>query len=251
MKKMNVRKLASFIMSAVIMGSVTGNVYCAETADETEATEDVTRATVCFDNTEVTNTYIHTFGDTALSGLTYSGISGKDAYEDGSLQISESFTDAPSEEVNAGIYFSATDFGMESFAGCTVTLKILAESSGADAIEVYSDGDIYLSDNVNITANPAWIDVTLSIPEDIENTNLGVLITASEMISDNICRIDNLNIYDANGTLIENIGDYQEISEEKNTANKVLMIIVFIVLIVAVVGVCGFFIKKFVIGRYR
>lgn len=250
MKKMKKRKLASVILSAVIMVTALGNV-CYADDEEAEDTESTARATVCFDNTEVTNTYIHTFGDTALSGLTYSGISGKDAYQDGSLLISENFTDAPSEDVNTGIYFSASDFGMESFAGCTATLEVYAESSGADALEIYSDGDIYLSENVNITANPVWLDVTVSVPEDIDNTNLGVLITSSNMISGSICRIDNLNIYDANGTLVENIGDYMEISTEKSTANKVIMIIVFIILIVAVVGVCGYFIKKFVIGRYR
>lgn len=244
--------LGAVFAAAVALSAVSGAVFAEKKNDKDDKKNDsVIRATMCFDNNG-SEDYLNLFGDTEETGLSY-GISVQESVNDGSLCLSENAVEAPIDTHNTGIYFNSADFGLENLAGCTLTVSIYPENSGADVVEFYSEGDAFLSEEVKVTANPRWTPVTLKIPDDNKNTVFGVLVTSSEMIKGPVCYIDNLCIYDKNGNIAENVGDYQSIedAEKSGTFSYVMMIIVFIILIVAVVGGVAYFIFKYVINRYR
>ena len=244
---MNMKKIISIAAAAVIGLAMTAFPAFAEAEEETEAP--AASSTVCFD-TEEALSYIKTFGSAGETGLAYK-ISAEKASANGSLAISEDYL-SDSGEMNTGIYFDCTDFGLESLAGCTISLKVYAPASGADELSFYSDGDVFLAESVAMTANPFWETVTLTIPETINNQMFGMLITSSGGVKGEVCSIDELCLYKPDGSMTENIGDFQVI--EASTAsgvNRVLMIIVFVLLIIAVVGCCAYFLLKFVVWRYR
>lgn len=249
---MKMRKLLGIAAAAVI--AVSAAAFPAGAAKETE-TEKETEAptassTICFD-TDTTLDYINTFGSVENTDLTYRITSDK-AAANCSLVISESFL-SKSGSQNTGIYFNSSDFGLDTLAGCTISLKIYAPSSGADEVAFYSDGDIFLSQSVAMTSNPYWETVTLTIPETVNNSMFGMLISAEGPVNGEVCRIDELCLYKPNGEMAENIGDFKVVEESAGASgfNHVLMIIVFVLLIIAVVGCCAYFLLKFVVWRYR
>lgn len=243
------KKILSIIAAAVIGLTAVGTAVFAD-APENGEEDSLPQSTLCFD-TEKTLEYIHTFGAAEQAGLEYK-IDTENASKNGSLAISENFSGELTENSgNAGIYFNCADFGLDTLAGCTIKLKVYASQTGANTLSVYTDGDIFLSHNVTMTANPHWENVTLEVSEDINNTMFGVLIQSDTGFNGTVCNIDELSIYNQNDALIENIGDYQVIEKGGSKGNSPLMIVIFVVLIVAVLLVCAYFIIKFVILRYR
>ncbi len=244
--------LGAVFAAAVALSAVSGAAFAEKKNDnDGKNNEAVVRATMCFDNSS-SEKYLNLFGDTEETGLSYA-ITVQESVNDGALCLSEDCTEAPADTHNTGIYFKSSDFGLENFAGCTLTVSIYPESPGADMIEFYSEGDVFLSEEIKVTANPRWTPVTLKIPDDNNNTVFGVLVTSSDMIKGPVCYVDNLCVYDKNGNIAENVGDYQSIADAESTEtfNYVMMIIVFILLIVAVVGGVAYYIFKYVINRYR
>lgn len=243
------KKILSIIAAAVIGLTAAGIAAFADKPEKDEE-DSLPQSTLCFD-TERSLEFINSFGAAEQAGLEYK-IDTENASKNGSLAISETSSGELTENSgNAGIYFDCTDFGLDTLAGCTVKLKIYAENSSASSLSAFTDGDIFLSENVAITANPHWEDVTLEISEDINNTMFGILIQSNMGINGTACNIDELCIYNKNDALIENIGDYQVIEKGESKGNSPLMIVVFVVLIVAVLLVSAYFIIKFVILRYR
>lgn len=243
------KKILSIIAAAVIGLTAVGTAVFADTPEK-EGEDSLPQSTLCFDTEKVLE-YVHTFGAAEQAGLEYK-IDTENAAKNGSLAISENFAGELTENSgNAGIYFNCGDFGLDTLAGCTIKLKVYADQSDANTLSVYTDGDIFISQNIAITANPHWADLTLEVSEDINNTMFGVLIQSSTGVSGTVCNIDELSIYNKNDALIENIGDYQVIEKGKSKGNSPLMIVIFVVLIVAVLLVCAYFIIKFVILRYR
>ncbi|MGN0695942.1 MAG: hypothetical protein ACI4J5_04155 [Oscillospiraceae bacterium] len=241
------KKMISIAAAAVIGFTMTAFPACAESDEETEAP--AASSTICFD-TDETLSYINTFGSAENTGLTYK-ITSERAAANGSLVLSEDYI-GDSSTVNTGIYFNCADFGLETLAGCTISLKVYAYDAGADVLSFYADGDIYISESIAMTANPYWETVTLTIPETINNTMFGMLITSSTGVKGDVCNIDELCLYKPDGTMAENIGDYKMIEEGTSSGvNRVLMWVVFILLILAVLGCCAYFLLKFVVWRYR
>lgn len=244
---MNIKKIICIAAAAVIGLTMTTFPAFAEAEEETEAP--AASSTLCFDTEEALN-YIKTFGSAGETGLSYK-INVEKAAANGSLTVSENYL-SDSGEMNTGVYFDCADFGLESLAGCTISLKVYAPSSGADELSFYSDGDVFLSESVAMTANPFWETVTLTIPETINNQMFGMLITSSGAVKGEVCSIDELCLYKPDGTMAENIGDFQVIEAAASSGvNRVLMIVVFVLLIIAVIGCCAYFLLKFVVWRYR
>lgn len=248
---MKMRKLFGIAAAAVIGFSAAAFPAAAEKETEAAETEaPAASSTICFD-TEKTLEYITAFGSVEETDLSYR-ITSEKADSNGSLAISESFL-SDSDTQNAGFYFNCSDFGLDTLSGCTISLKVYAPVSGADELSFYSDGDIFLSESIAMTANPFWQTVTLTIPESVNNTMFGMLITASGAVNGEICNIDELCLYKPNGEMAENIGDFEVIEEGSASSgvNRVLMIIVFVLLLLAVLGCCAYFLLKFVVWRYR
>lgn len=245
---MNMKKMISIAAAAVIGFTMTAFTACAESEEETEAP--AASSTICFDTDEALK-YITTFGAAEETGLGYR-ITTEKASSNGSLVISEDFLES-SENPITGISFNCADFGLDSLAGCTISLKVYAPSSGADELAFYSDGDVYLAETIAMTANPIWETVTLTIPETMNNTMFGMIITTSSGgIKGDVCNIDELCLYKPDGSMADNIGDFKVVEEgTSGGVNHVLMIIVFVLLIIAVVGCCAYFLLKYVVWRYR
>lgn len=248
---MKMRRLIGIAAAAVI--GFTAAAFPAAAAKETEAAAETeapaASSTICFDNDETLD-YITVFGSSEETGLTYK-ITSENAASNGSLVMSENFV-GDSGTMNTGIYFNCSDFGLDTLGGCTLSLKVYAPASGADELMFYSDGDMFLSQSVSITANPIWQTVTLTIPESVSNQMFGMLITTSGAVNGEVCYIDELCLYKPNGEMAENIGDFQIIEEAASSGvNRVLMIIVFVLLLIAVLGCCAYFLLKFVVWRYR
>ncbi len=243
-----IKRLLAAAAAAVIGASAAAVTFCAEEKkDEAAQTAD---STMCFD-TDTSLGYISTFGDIGTSGLTFE-VTSEEAEKNGSIALKENFSEPPSSETSAGITFNSADFGLPSLAGCRITLKVYAmNEAGADKLAFYSDGDIFMSQDIAMTANPYWQEVSIEISEDVNNTNFGMLISSIGSVKGTVCYIDNLRVYDKNGNMAENIGDFKVIEKSEKRANSTLMTVIFVILIIAVVGLCAWFILKHVIWRYR
>ena len=241
------KRILGVIAAAVIgLSAVSTAVF----AENEEAEDSSPLATLCFDS-EKSLEFVGAFGAADEAGLKYK-IDTENAAKNGSLAISENFAGTlQTNSGNAGIYFNCSDFGLDTLAGCKIKLKIYANEVGADTLSVYSDGDIFVSQDITMTANPYWADVTLNVSEDINNTMFGILIQSTNGFDGVVCNIDELSIYNKNNALIENVGDYKVVEQGKTGGNNPLMIVLFVILIVAVLLVSAYFIIKFVVLRYR
>lgn len=251
------RKLIGTIASLLLCAAMSVMPVFAAEAKDTEqpsakTTETVqsenNKTTLCFD----TNSFIdkiNTFGCTEESGFKYY-ISTKRSLHNGSLALSQNFADPlPDGNNNTGVYFSAKDFGRENFSGCTITCYVYAQAVGADELRLFSDGDVYITTNIPITASPAWRMITLEIPDDISNTMFGFIIKSTKGFNEAVCYVDNLTVLDENGYPIPNIGDYRK---ETDTASArvfgTFTVIVFVMLVFAVIAGCVLFIRRL---KYR
>ncbi|MBQ8567837.1 MAG: hypothetical protein IJ446_01305 [Oscillospiraceae bacterium] len=241
------KKILSLIMSAVICGTM---LAVPAAAEEEKKENEGTRPTVCFD-TDESFQYIHTFGSAADTGLSYE-ITPETTRTNRALKISQDFAGSLTSGAEAsGFYFNADTFGLESFAGTELSFYVYAEATGADELYFYTDGDIYLAENVSMTATPYWQKVTIEVPENVNNTMFGVLINSSTGFNDAVCHVDDLTVKDKNGVAIENIGDYKNVEGyAAGGAASVLTIIVFVILILAVIGICVLVVIK-TIKKYR
>lgn len=243
------KKILSLIMSAVICGTMLA-VPAAAAKEEKKEEQETTKATICFD-TDESFQYINTFGSAADTGLSYE-ITPENARTNRAMKISQNFSGSLASGAEAsGFYFNADTFGLESFAGTELSFYVYAEATGADELYFYTDGDVYLAENITLTATPHWQMVTLDIPENVNNTMFGILINSSTGFNDVICLVDDLTVKDKNGAAIANIGDYKNVEGyAEGGAASVLTIIVFVILILAVIGVCVLVVVK-TIKKYR
>lgn len=234
------KKLLSLVLAAATALTMATAVFA-----DAPAAENSDPATFTFD-TDGAFSYIHTFGNAADTNLTYT-LSDTGAIYGRCLKLSEDFSSEISNQYG-GIYFDASDFGLDSFAGYTLKLNIKTTSATAKQIDnllLFSDGEQWIAQNVSATNVNKWTTVSVSAPTDKRNTKLGVSIPIMSPFSGDVVFIDDVTITDNYGKMIANVGDIDtSLAEAPNTFVSVLTTILFIVLILVVIGGVAFVVLK-------
>lgn len=207
--------------------------------------------TVSFD-TDSCLSYIHTFGNASETNLTYEATS-EDAYSGKSLLLNESFTDAITNKYG-GIYFSASDFGLENFSGYTFTVRLKAESKlskSTPRLEVFSDGSQWIFTAAD-SSQLNWTEYSVSVPANVANDKFGISIPVTDGYDGTVAYVDSVVISDNYGKAIANIGDLEvhTAAQAPDKAMSVLTTILFVLLIIAAVVGVAFFVMK-VLFSYR
>lgn len=245
------KKIISILLAAAAMLSMTTSVLAADETEARTAAAPKDAATFTFD-TDVCMDYIHPFGHASETDLKYvlddaGAVSGR------CLRISEGFTQQVNNQYG-GIYFQASDFDMENFAGCTMTVKIKITSAAAKMtpnIVLFSDGASWVSNNVSTDTTGSWITGSVSVPADSTNDKLGISIPITQAFTGDVLYLDDISIADNYGKAIANIGDVDtSLAEAPNTAVRVLTTLLFILVLLAVIGGIALVVVK-MIRRYR
>lgn len=237
------KKLMSIFMAAV-------SVLTMSTAAMAESVP-TERATVTFD-TDKCMSYIYTFGNASDTNLSYS-VTADGSQEGRALKIEEDFTDKTSNQYG-GIYFDSKDFGLDSFAGYTMTLSMKTNKASAKATDIlvaFTDGDQWYSENYATSPTDKWTTVTISVPADKNNTKLGLSIPITEGFTGEVMMIDNMKLTDNYGKVLANIGDIDtSIAKAPNGAVSVLTTLLFVLLVAGVIAAVVLIVKK-VFWRFR
>ena len=238
------RILTSFIAAAAVISTVSVTGFAVNDGE----------AAYCFDNANKISDW-QTYGSTKETGFTITQTNQKAKNGDGSIVISEKVTDSISDTFG-GAYITADTLGIKNFGGCTISMSVLASENAeafCDNLAIFSDGMLWASVAPIGINSKTWTEVTLTIPENADNTRVGFTIPTFNLYSGNIVYIDDFTVTLADGTVISNRGDYQPetITEEKtvSTGINIALTIVLVVLILAIVGGIGLIVsaamKKF------
>jgi hypothetical protein len=199
-----------------------------------------TPAAFCFD-TDESLSYIVFEGTDAINATKYKAeiSDDKPSTGAGSLMISETLTSEVSG-VNGGIYITAQSIGLQSFEGCTITAQIFPVEPSVDMgalFVMYTDSQIYIPTSTGGITAGKWNDLTLTVPQDCENTKLGFTIPIYSPWNGAVCYIDNITIKEADGFAVANIGDFSDpvAEEETNRTLTLILTIVFVVLVIVIV----------------
>ncbi len=240
------KKVLSLILAAAAVFTMSSAVFA-----EAQKTDSSNSVTISFDTDKALD-YVHSFGNFAQSGLVME-ISEDEAVSGRSLSMSESFKGSLDNRYG-GFYLDAADFGLESFAGHTVTMDVYitnAASKATEKLEAFSDGSQWASVPVSVSSAGSWTSVSVTVAANTANTKAGLSIPITEEFTGTVCYVDNISIADNYGKTIANIGDVDtSVYQGPSGVVSVLTTILFIVLIIAVVGGIALFIKK-VIKAYR
>ena len=170
----------------------------------------------------------------------------------GSLKLSENVTESIADDNRfGGVYIDSSSVGLDSFAGCTVSMKVLFDSDAAklaQSFSVFSDGIVWLSTDLSNENAGKWTDVSLTVPENADNTRIGFSIPVFESYNGAVAYIDELTVTAPDGMAIANIGDQKEASQVTVSISKgprIILIVLVCVILVGVVGCVGFVISKF------
>ncbi len=233
--------LASLIASAAIVSSASLNAFAIGDGE----------ATYCFDNSNRIADW-ETYGSAAETGLTFAPVSGVSQNGEGSLLVSEKVT-GEIESTFGGAFITADKIGLKNFEGCTITMSVLLCEGAEDAVDqfsLYSDGIIWLQSKPVGINSKTWTEVSLTIPEDADNSKIGFTIPTYSAYSGNILYIDDLSITRADGTAVANLGDYQTktvtSANTVSTGTNIALTILLVVLILAIVGGIGFIVSAIV-----
>ena len=145
----------------------------------------------------------------------------------------------------------SSSVGLDSFAGCTVSMKVLFDSDAAklaQSFSVFSDGIVWLSTDLSNENAGKWTDVSLTVPENADNTRIGFSIPVFESYNGAVAYIDELTVTTSDGMAIANIGDRKEASQVTVSISKgprIILIVLVCVILVGVVACVGFVISKF------
>ena len=162
--------------------------------------------------------------------------------------FSENITSDISEDQQfGGVYFTAESLGLEDFKGCTVRMSVLFDENAADAVSdftVFSDGVVWITSGISDENSGRWSKVSLTVPENASNTKIGFTIPVYSQYSGAVAYVDNVVVYKADGTAIENQGDYSLTSDgitvSIGTGGRIGLVIVLVILIFAIIGGIGF-----------
>lgn len=208
-------------------------------------------ATFCFDN-DTSLSMFQSYGSTAETGFTASIDEQTKVNGNGSLMLSENVSESIADDNRfGGLYFDSTSIGLDSFAGCTVSMKVLFDKDAAklaQSFTVFSDGIVWMNTDLSNENAGKWADVAIAIPGNADNTRLGFAIPIFESYNGTVAYIDDLTVTTADGTVIANIGDQQEASQITVSISKgprIILIVIVCVILVGVVACVGFVISKF------
>lgn len=237
---MKITKIIAAAAASVM--ALSAVVFSAFAADE---------ATFCFDN-DTSLSMFQSYGSTTETGFTASIDEQTKVNGNGSLKLSENVTESIADDSRfGGLYFDSTSIGLDSFAGCTVSMKVLFDKDAAklaQSFTVFSDGIVWMNTDLSNENAGKWADVAIAIPGNADNTRLGFSIPIFESYNGTVAYIDDLTVTTADGTVIANIGDQQEASQITVSISKgprIILIILVCVILVGVVACVGFVISKF------
>lgn len=208
-------------------------------------------ATFCFDTDESVS-MLRSYGSIEETGFKAS-IDEQTKFDgNGSLKFSQKVkASVPEENRSGGLYFTASSLGLDSFAGCTISMKVLFDKEAAklaSSFNVFSDGIVWLSSGVSADNAGEWTDVSITLPSNADNTSFGFSIPVFEAYDGAVAYIDDLTVITPTGTAIENIGDQKEstgIIVSVTKGSRILLIILVCVILVGVVVCVGLIISKF------
>ncbi|MBP1559802.1 MAG: hypothetical protein J6C96_00965 [Oscillospiraceae bacterium] len=213
------------------------------------------QATYCFDKTG-SMTEWQTYGSVEETGLETKIDSLVSKNGSGSLLVSENITSSV-EKNFGGMYVDAETLGLPNFKGCTIEMSVLlCEGAEAytDSFSLFSDGIIWLEAMPEALSTKDWTVVTLTLPENADNTRVGFTIPTYSEFTGDILYIDDFTVTSADGTVVANMGDYEakkitEIKVASKGAN-IALTIAAVVLIAGIAGIIVLFVVKLV-KRYR
>lgn len=208
-------------------------------------------ATFCFDSNS-SLTLLENYGSVQETGLALSINNDNKEDGDGSLCIYENITeDIPDDKQFGGVYVSANALGLEDFRGCTVQMSVLFDENAkdvADKFTVYSDGIVWITAEISAETAGRWSKVSLTVPENASNDKIGFAIPVYGQYTGNVAYVDNIIVYKPDGTVVENVGDYQLTATGLKTpvslGGRIAMIVGGIVLIVGALGGVGYVVTK-------
>ncbi len=241
---MKLKKIISAVLASAVVTAGAAAAYAVEDG----------QAAYCFDNGTALLEW-QTFGSVEETGFKMISTDAASKNGNGSLLISEAITDEVSEQYG-GAYIEASTLGLENFKGCTVEMSVmLAKDSEAfcDKLSLFSDGIVWLTASPESLSSEEWTTVTLDIPEDAANSQVGFTIPTYNIYSGDIVYIDDFSITNAAGTVVANRGDYElkKVTEAEKVpeGTNLALTIGLVVLILVIVGGIGFIvssaIKKF------
>lgn len=243
------KKIISALLAAAVI-SVSGLIP-AMAADEAV----IQNATFCFDN-DTSLSMWETYGSVKETGFELS-ISGTAESGRGSLGIVESCKGNIADDNKfGGAYITAEALGLENFKGCTIQASVMFDSQvgqNADSFTMFSDGIVWVSTQISSDTAGRWSKVSLTVPDNADNTKIGFTIPVYSAYEGNVAYIDNLVIYNSDGTIIANIGDQQSAPADAivpvSLGGRITLIVVLVV-IIAIAALCARFVivslkKKF------
>lgn len=208
-------------------------------------------ATFCFD-TDASISMFQSYGSTAEAGFSASIDEQTKNDGSGSLMLSENVTEPIAAENRfGGLYLEASSFELDSFAGCTVTMKVMFDKEAAklsNNFSVFTDGIVWMTYDVSNQQAGQWVDVALTVPDNAQNTRIGFSIPVFELYNGTVAYVDDLTITKPDGTAVANIGDQKESSKIEvsiGQTSRIILLIVVCVIIIAVIAGVGFIISKF------
>lgn len=241
---MKIKGFVSLLASVALILSAGAAQVCAEEA----VTE---TATFCFDTADSLSLW-ETYGSVAETGFELGIDPDLKEKGDGALRISENVTEEiATDNQFGGAYITAESMGLESFKGCTVQMSVYFDKTAAglaDAFTVFSDGIVWQTSAISSESAGRWVKVSLTVPENAENTKIGFTIPVFKQYSGAAAYVDNVIIYNADGKAIANVGD-EKISSGSivvsiGTGARIALLAVLVVVILAVVGGIGYVVSS-------
>lgn len=237
---MNLKKIIAAVSASVMVLSTTAFSAFAQE-----------NATLCFDTNDSIVMFTG-YGAVGETGFTASIDTAERVSGNGSLALTENVSaSVDSDNRSGGLYIESESLGLDSFAGCTLTMSVLFNEEAAKLAEgftIFADGIVWMTCDVGNENAGKWTEVSFSIPENAANTRIGFAIPVYEGFSGTVANIDNLMITKADGTAVANIGDVKEASKIEvsiGTAPRIILLVVACLLIVAVIAGIGFIVSKF------
>ncbi|MBQ5319673.1 MAG: hypothetical protein J6K17_11305 [Oscillospiraceae bacterium] len=240
---MKFRKIVSAVLASVVAaGMCAANVFAVEDGE----------ATFCFD-TEIKSETFQSYGSVEQAGMKLTHTTFESKNGNGCIIVSEDCS-GDIQQQYGGYFIDASCFGAEdftSFENCTIEMSVkLCEGAEAfcENLSLYSDGTIWLTQPATGLSTEEWSTVSITIPDGANNTTVGFTIPTFKTYTGNIVYIDDLTITKPDGTIMENIGDYQlkkMVAEDTvSTGKNIGMTILLVVLILAIVGGIGLIVSS-------
>ena len=236
---MNVKKIVYALIAAVYMAVIPFTVSAEGT--------DTEKATLCFDNDTALPMFVK-YGTANDAGLGLSISSKTKESGNGALCISEDITSDMNPDDNGGVYITAESLGLENFKGCTIQMSVYfdrAATNYVDNFTIFSDGFVWVDAVISANTAGRWSKISLTVPENADNSKIGFTLPVHTVYTGNVAYVDNIEVYNADGTMVANIGDYDETSimEQLNnisTSEMIILLVVLVVLIVVTIVGIGF-----------